>query len=235
MTERICSIDTCPKPLHKKGWCTTHYSRWYETGDPETPLTRIPKDAICIIEGCDGPRKSNKGWCRKHYTKAQRNGGDPLGGRVLNGEHQRYFFANLMIATTECKIWPYNLDPDGYPTMKLDGRRVRPHRLACAAWNGEPITPRMEAAHGPCHTRACWNGAHLSWKTRSDNAADMSRDGTLQQGMLNPNVIFTDDQVREIRAEHAAGISRRVLASRFSVHRNTIDVIVRRVAWKHVD
>ena len=43
MTERICSIDTCPKPLHKKGWCTTHYSRWYETGDPETPLTRIPK------------------------------------------------------------------------------------------------------------------------------------------------------------------------------------------------
>jgi len=53
--------------------------------------------------------------------------------------------------------------------------------------------------------------------------------------MLNPNVIFTDDQVREIRAEHAAGISRRVLASRFSVHRNTIDVIVRRVAWKHVD
>lgn len=31
----ICSIVGCSKPTHSRGWCQTHYRRWWEHGDPE--------------------------------------------------------------------------------------------------------------------------------------------------------------------------------------------------------
>ncbi len=33
-TSRICSIPDCGKPAEKRGWCSTHYSRWRIHGDP---------------------------------------------------------------------------------------------------------------------------------------------------------------------------------------------------------
>ena len=32
---RLCSIDGCEKRLLARGWCRTHYTRWYETGSTE--------------------------------------------------------------------------------------------------------------------------------------------------------------------------------------------------------
>ena len=29
-----CSIEECPEDAHTKGWCRTHYLRWYRQGDP---------------------------------------------------------------------------------------------------------------------------------------------------------------------------------------------------------
>ena len=34
MTERTCSIDGCVKPTLSRGWCGTHYRRWWKGGDP---------------------------------------------------------------------------------------------------------------------------------------------------------------------------------------------------------
>lgn len=33
-TNRICSIPDCGKPVDKKGWCSSHYTRWHHHGDP---------------------------------------------------------------------------------------------------------------------------------------------------------------------------------------------------------
>jgi hypothetical protein len=30
----ICSIDGCEKPVQARGWCSKHYKRWNERGDP---------------------------------------------------------------------------------------------------------------------------------------------------------------------------------------------------------
>lgn len=34
---RSCSIEGCGRPHFGRGWCRSHYVRWYDTGDPLTP------------------------------------------------------------------------------------------------------------------------------------------------------------------------------------------------------
>ena len=34
MSKRTCSIEGCGKRYRARGWCSTHYSRWYTNGDP---------------------------------------------------------------------------------------------------------------------------------------------------------------------------------------------------------
>ncbi len=33
--EEKCSVDGCERPLHSRGMCMTHYSRWYRYGSPD--------------------------------------------------------------------------------------------------------------------------------------------------------------------------------------------------------
>lgn len=36
-----CTIPGCSLPVHARGWCKPHYSRWHRRGDPEAaPLPR---------------------------------------------------------------------------------------------------------------------------------------------------------------------------------------------------
>lgn len=37
---RICSVDDCDRPHVARGWCNTHYQRWYDHGDPLATGTR---------------------------------------------------------------------------------------------------------------------------------------------------------------------------------------------------
>src|SRR5687767_14547835 len=34
MANRTCSIEGCERPVQARGWCTTHYHRWWKHGDP---------------------------------------------------------------------------------------------------------------------------------------------------------------------------------------------------------
>lgn len=36
--EKICSITGCLRSVRSKGWCSVHYYRWYEKGDPEAEV-----------------------------------------------------------------------------------------------------------------------------------------------------------------------------------------------------
>lgn len=35
-----CAVEGCPKDQYSRGWCATHYNRWYRTGDP-TPAPKL--------------------------------------------------------------------------------------------------------------------------------------------------------------------------------------------------
>jgi hypothetical protein len=40
---KCCSVTDCSRPVQARGWCNTHYSRWYRVGDtgpiPDRTLT----------------------------------------------------------------------------------------------------------------------------------------------------------------------------------------------------
>jgi hypothetical protein len=41
MSDRICSVDDCHRPVYCRGWCVRHYFRWKRHGDP-TATTTVP-------------------------------------------------------------------------------------------------------------------------------------------------------------------------------------------------
>lgn len=71
-----CAVADCDEPQSSRDWCTKHYDRWRQTGDPLTPVTRTSnKGLTCSVDGCDEPRRKRE-WCANHYA-AWRNYGDP--------------------------------------------------------------------------------------------------------------------------------------------------------------
>jgi hypothetical protein len=38
MSECLCSVDGCGKPVKSRGWCQTHYQRWVRRGDVSVTL-----------------------------------------------------------------------------------------------------------------------------------------------------------------------------------------------------
>lgn len=69
---RDCIVPGCgPKAIKGRGFCSLHYTRWHEHGDPlwEPP----PKPVVCQAEGCDRPVES-AGHCQKHYLRLRKHG-----------------------------------------------------------------------------------------------------------------------------------------------------------------
>lgn len=76
--KRTCSIDGCGEVAWARGWCRSHYSAWYDHGDPLVRLRRSPNPgAICEIPDCEKNTWA-RGWCAAHYSRWSRYG-DPLG------------------------------------------------------------------------------------------------------------------------------------------------------------
>lgn len=70
----LCTVDGCPKPVFEnrpsKGWCTTHYTRWYRHGDVHH-LEKHPRGGVCKVPECSFPAQS-RGLCAGHYTRSLR-------------------------------------------------------------------------------------------------------------------------------------------------------------------
>jgi hypothetical protein len=74
MSNATCSIDGCDRPVKVKkyGWCSVHYSRWNDHGDPLADVSRR-RLGQCSAEGCDKAAKAQE-LCDKHYTRLLRYG-----------------------------------------------------------------------------------------------------------------------------------------------------------------
>lgn len=84
-----CSIDGCDGragvPGAGRGWCRSHYKRWYRYGDPEAPLRRVHRyDTACTVDDCD-TEVYGLGLCELHYARTRRRGTVELIERVDPG------------------------------------------------------------------------------------------------------------------------------------------------------
>ncbi|MDX3125956.1 HNH endonuclease [Streptomyces scabiei] len=64
----VCQVDACETPARKRGWCSKHYARWQQHGDPDAVLSRAKALGPCSVEGCQRPLYA-KGMCHLHRRR----------------------------------------------------------------------------------------------------------------------------------------------------------------------
>lgn len=161
----------------------------------------------------------------------------------------RFYAQHIPEPNSGCWLWTGSLTKNGYGTIGTynASNRLRvklAHRVSWELHRG-PI-PAGSGYHGTCvcHTcdvRACVNPGHLFLGTHAENMADMAAKGrgappprTVLRGEMSPAARLTANDVREIRAIAAAGLSQRVLGRRFGVSYVSIGAILRGTTWRSV-
>jgi Mor family transcriptional regulator len=90
-----------------------------------------------------------------------------------------------------------------------------------------------------CDNPPCVNPDHLFLGTHAENMKDMGDKGRRigkAQGEESGRARLAAEQIVEIRRRYAeGGISYRDLAARYGVGKNTIQAIIQRRSWRHVD
>ena len=184
---------------------------------------------ICSIDNCGKPAHG-RGWCSDHYARWSRHG-DPLAGRTVPGELERYFQEVVLpYKGDDCLIWPYSRSC-GYGYVSTGGGRYRVHRLACEILQGPPPTPDHVAAHscGNGHL-GCVNPNHVRWATNVENMADAIEHGTTTAGTRHALAKLNDEQINTILSLKG-DVTQRDLAARFGVTQSQISHIHTGKRW----
>lgn len=74
---RKCSVEGCERKHNAKGFCSLHYSRWKDHGDPLAEVKPHAPRRECSVDGCSNIA-TGLGYCRQHYARFHATG-DPLG------------------------------------------------------------------------------------------------------------------------------------------------------------
>ena len=167
--------------------------------------------------------------------------------------------------TDECWIWTGRVNNQGYGQLSIPGgkRYILAHRFSYELVHGA-IMPTVFCLHR-CDRPTCVNPAHLWLGSQTDNIRDMidkgrsraqrypvqdhperyargERNGThthpekVVRGEQSGMAKLTDAIVREIRQMHTSKQwTRKQIGARFGVGKSTIDKVLARQVWKHVD
>lgn len=207
MARRYCTVEDCSHPVHGHGLCGTHYARWTKHGDP---LHRPPTP-----------------------------------------EQRFWTFVDTSAGLFGCWPWLGARHEFGYGGFSVgSGRHNGAHRFALEMALGRPLAPGMQARHVVCDNPPCVNPAHLAEGTQEDNMADRTAKGRAARGDRNGRhshpertargeraggARLTEADVRAIRDQASAGVSQRRIAAAFGVDRRTVQFVIARRTWQHVE
>jgi hypothetical protein len=146
-SESECAVEDCVRPVHSRGWCSSHYSKWYKRGTPTPP--EPVKDRRCSRPGCRKPHYG-LGLCSGHYAQLQR-------GKDLDSEFQTRAWNGEPCSVPGCSNpvkcrglcnahYIRSLKTDGqtqrsggYESTWIDGRLVASHRIVMEGALGRPL------------------------------------------------------------------------------------------------
>lgn len=141
------------------------------------------------------------------------------------------FIEDALVSNTDgCILWPHALR-NGYGCFRRDGHTYYVHSTICERVHG-PRPPGHEAAH-TCGVHACVNPRHIRWATPTENQADRVAHGTTNRGERCGASKLTEADVRVIR--RSKGRLHRELAVEYGVVRQTIDRVIARITWAHLE
>ena len=134
-----------------------------------------------------------------------------------------------------CLEWPNARNDKGYGQRWDNGRVVYVHRWVMAQIHGWEALEGQEVMHS-CDNPPCFLYEHLSIGTKSDNQRDSWNKGRGYipeplRGSANHNSRLTEQAVREIKLELAAGVGTTELGRRYGVSHKTIERIREGRSW----
>lgn len=225
----LCSIPDCGKPCLARGYCNAHYQAIIRKD-----YKRPPTDP-CKIDGCTALSHGH-GFCVKHYKRYLKYG-DPLAGSTDWGAAKRFLEnAYTHDDKEQCLRWPFSVNPLGLAQIRIKQKTRNVPRLICEHIHGPAPSSAHQAAHSCGKGReSCVNPHHLSWKTQRENEADKLAHGTHNRGDKHCFAKLTNDQVRQLRAEHPFRTETYVkIAARLGVNESTLRAIIAGKTYKDI-
>ena len=145
-------------------------------------------------------------------------------------------FWSKVLKTGSCWLWTGAHDSGGYGNFAVtQSHCVKAHRYSWEIHFG-PVPDGLAVCHH-CDNPECVCPTHLFLGTWADNAADRELKGRGNQpkGICNGNAKLTNDAIIDIRFLYTTGmVTQRELASIYGVTQHLINLVVRRMAWRHV-
>lgn len=116
--------------------------------------------------------------------------------------------------------------------VDLHGRTVLVNWLVATAFVPNPQgAPQVQHADGDLLNNRATN---LVWGTEATRRARMQALRRYPEGVRHALAKLDPERVRQLRAQHAAGVPLRQLARAMGVARNTVRLCVQRQTWKSV-
>lgn len=144
--------------------------------------------------------------------------------------HPDVWFWPKVDRTDSCWLWLGEIGKNGYGRSGGGTNKIRAvHRFSWVLTRG-PIPTGLFVLH-ECDNKLCCRLDHLFLGTQKDNRCDCIQKGRHFRDNGKPKAKLTPQDVLSIRQAASAGESFVSIAARFSVSRQNISAIVKRMTW----
>lgn len=142
----------------------------------------------------------------------------------------------LVTPAGDCALWTGAVTDRGYGTYKLEsGVQTSIHRIAYIVYHGS-IPDGLVVMHS-CNNKLCIAEAHLVAGTQQQNHLDSLADGLFvpPHGEEHWAAVLDADLVRYIRSKASEGRRARDISLEVGIARQTVQDVIARRTWKHVE